>query len=586
MVSQEQPLEYYWSSILWLFLAPAVGGYLFGYDIGGTSFAIVQLASEEYESSPLSLSDAPLKTGWFVSAPSVGALLGTAFIIYVENYQKQSEIDGKTSKSSWNWQKIRNALIPAAIGRRDELRYAGILYFLGGLIQFAASVVANREGDNVNWLLPFAIVSVGRWIYGAAIGFAMHGGPTYLAETTPPNVRGMVVGAKEIAIVVGILSGYWVGDHFCSAMGTIDENQTDGTSSFLYPNGWAQVYGCTMLGAIAMILFSSIIPESPRYMASTSEENKSKDISSDVLESLKFVWKPKRAEEEHRRLMDLLVTQNDQKSGECDKESLRSSSSVASLFSDPSFKPALKAGLGLVILQQITGQPSVLSYATPILAKVPSLSSNASVFLALFKVVATSVSVVLVERNGRKILLTIGCSLMLAALMVLSVAFREESSSNDADTIEDDNDSTIDAKSLFVIGGMFAYIAGYQIGFGPISWLMISEVFPQSIRGTAVALAVQTNFALNAVVQFLVPVLRSEIGLSSTFLLFGCLTAYSLWFIEQSVPETKGLTLEEIEDELLLLAAKNEGVKMEMNSNLNNEGPQQNDERTLLLSPA
>jgi len=506
----------------------------------------------------------------------VGALLGTAFIVYVENYQKKSESGGKT------WLSSSNTLIPAAMGRRDELLYAGILYFVGGLVQFMASVVANKVGDQANWWLPFTIVTVGRWIYGAGIGFAMHGGPTYLAETTPPSVRGMVVGAKEIAIVVGILSGYWVGDLLCSTMTTIDGNDEEGIIGFLYPNGWAQVYACTMLGAVAMIVFSSVIPESPRYMASTSrlsrrsaegnnDETCDEDegMSSDVLESLKFVWTPKRAQEEHRRLTEFSATQNDQQG------SSSSSTSAVSLFSNPSFRPALKAGLGLVILQQITGQPSVLSYATPILAKVPSLSSSASVFLALFKVVATTVSVVLVERNGRKILLMTGCSFMLAALIVLAIAFREENVDGDV-TAGNNDDDTIDANILFVIGGMFAYIAGYQIGFGPISWLMISEVFPQSIRGTAVAFAVQTNFALNAVVQFLVPVLRSKLGLSFTFLLFGCLTAYSLWFIEQNVPETKGLTLEEIEEKLSLLAAKNKRLKMS----------QQKNEQTLLLSSA
>lgn len=248
---------------------------------------------------------------------------------------------------------------------------------------------------------------------------------------------------------------------------------------------------------------------------------------------------------------------------------------MASLFSNPSFRPALQAGLGLVFLQQITGQPSVLSYATPILARVPGLSSSSSVLLALFKVLATSVSVVLVEKNGRKILLTIGCSLMLVALLVLTFAFQDDNDDN-----ENDNETetgTIDTRSLFVIGGMFTYIAGYQIGFGPISWLMISEVFPQSIRGTAVALAVQTNFALNAVVQFLVPILQSELGLSSTFLLFGCLTAYSLYFIQQNVPETKGLTLEEIEEKLSLLAARN---------NNKGEAKAKTDEQTRLLSSA
>ena len=254
-----------------------------------------------------------------------------------------------------------------------------------------------------------------------------------------------------------------------------------------------------------------------------------------------------------------------------------------SLFSDAAVRPALRAGLGLVVLQQVTGQPSVLSYATPILARVPGLDASASILLAVFKVVATSVSVVLVEHHGRKTLLVAGCSLMLVALMVLAVAFQEEASmeedgfdTNDSDgnVTRDSGDSAppLDAKSLLALIGMFAYIAGYQIGFGPITWLMISEVFPQSVRGTAVALAVQANFALNALVQLLVPFLQETLGMSATFVVFGCLTAYSLWFVKDSVPETKGLTLEEIEDKLAALAAKvtaNDTIKTKVNANAN-----------------
>jgi len=206
----------------------------------------------------------------------------------------------------------------------------------------------------------------------------------------------------------------------------------------------------------------------------------------------------------------------------------------------------------LVILQQITGQPSVLSYATPILAEVPGLGNNSSVILALFKVVATTISVLFVETRGRKTLLFIGCTFMTIALLVLTVAF-QTTTANSGDGDGDNGDGTttqpqsLDTRSYLVILGMFAYIAGYQIGFGPITWLMISEVFPQSIRTQAVAVSVQLNFALNALVQFVVPILQTHIGLPSLFGIFGLLSLYSIYFIHHYILETKGLSLEEIE---------------------------------------
>jgi len=106
-----------------------------------------------------------------------------------------------------------------------------------------------------------------------------------------------------------------------------------------------------------------------------------------------------------------------------------------------------------------------------------------------------------------------------------------------------------------VVALVFAYVLGYQLGFGPVAWLLISEIFPLQVRGQAVALAVQLNFAANLLVTFLFPValsaLRSALGskfaLSSLFGLFAILDVYSLYFVFRYVPETKGLTLEQIQ---------------------------------------
>lgn len=98
-----------------------------------------------------------------------------------------------------------------------------------------------------------------------------------------------------------------------------------------------------------------------------------------------------------------------------------------------------------------------------------------------------------------------------------------------------------------------------KVGFGPITWLIISEVFPQSIRGPAVAIAVQTNFLLNAVVQFGVPLLEQQFGLSFMFGMFGLLTVYSIYFVHTKVPETRGLSLEEIEEKLGSMTAGSSG---------------------------
>merc|ERR1712224_852985 len=96
-------------------------------------------------------------------------------------------------------------------------------------------------------------------------------------------------------------------------------------------------------------------------------------------------------------------------------------------------------------------------------------------------------------------------------------------------------------------GAMFVYIGGYQVGFGPIAWLIISEVFPLEVRGQAVSVAVLSNFFWNLVVSFVIPTELAQLGNVPTFGIFAALTALSLLFVYRHVPETKGLSLEEIE---------------------------------------
>ena len=203
------------------------------------------------------------------------------------------------------------------------------------------------------------------------------------------------------------------------------------------------------------------------------------------------------------------------------------------------FRPALIAGIGLVFLQQVTGQPSVLYYAASIFSNA-GLASVATVGVAAFKLVMTLITVFTVDRFGRKLLLYIGISVMLVALIALTIGFLFMGS-------DDGGGGELSPTQTVVLVAMFIYIGGYQIGFGPISWLLISEVFPLEVRGQAVALAVQNNFFWNVVTTYMFPVEEQLIGPSFTFLIFTGICAYSLYFVYRNVPETKGLTLEQIE---------------------------------------
>lgn len=391
---------YYRHAVALLFVVPAIGGFLFGYDIGATSFAIVQLTNDSAKSgASFTLANAPVWTGMVVAAPSFGALLGTAIVFVVAE----------------------------TMGRRLELRVGAILYILGALVELLSARLP---------IAGFALSTliVARIIYGTGIGFAMHSAPAFLGEVMPPTIRGAVVSGKEVFIVCGMLLGYVIGYAFK------DEYR-----------GWAHTFGMTLIPSTIMLLMSHFIPESPRWLASHKRDD-------EALQALEFVWRPQQARIEHDNLI-YARRERDLSS----KDSQPQTSNFHMLCSAPTYRAALTAAVGLVVLQQITGQPSVLSYATPILISA-GLSSYASIVVAFFKVVATLLAVVLVEHCGRKKLLSIGCFLMLTALVILTVTFHGSSystSSNDdrrAKAIHE-----LDARSIFTLIGMFVYIAGYQV---------------------------------------------------------------------------------------------------------------------------
>jgi MFS family permease len=205
---------------------------------------------------------------------------------------------------------------------------------------------------------------------------------------------------------------------------------------------------------------------------------------------------------------------------------------------------AITASVGLVVLQQFSGQPSLISYVTILFSSV-GLSGDFSVWTAILMAFAALFTVCMVDRLGRKILLETGCFLMFVALVVLSLSFWNFRAN------ETDPTSYFSPSQQFVIVlSLLIYIASYQLCFGPLTWLIVSEIFPVDIRGEVTAFLVELNYSLNFLVQFLVPCAQVYIGWSTTFSFFAFILLLALFFINSYVPETKGLTLEAIEKDL------------------------------------
>jgi sugar porter (SP) family MFS transporter len=480
VIALQSQVPFSWMAVIILFAVPAIGGFLFGYDISATSFAIV----DQQRTSNFVATHATIQ-GLIVSASSIGALIGS-FLIYYYN-------------------------ISDSIGRRKELRIASVLFFFGAFFQVVAGMIwphttNDQSANDDSNFVSLCLLLASRLVYGVGIAAAMHGGPTYLAEMTPPTVRGLFVSLKEASIVFGILMGYIIGYIF---------------SLHNIESGWKFTYGFSLIGSTLMYMISFCIPESSRWLLLKGREE-------DSFHALRFVYRQEQdakyvfcqMKQQHNAALQDDATM-DETMGDSVVVTLNVNNSDTSIWSKD-YRAQLTAGLGLVILQQITGQPSVLSYATPILRDA-GLSGSASILLAVFKLFATIVAALTVESFGRKTLLYVGNTCMLLSLIALSTSLSVAGSNNELDN---EPSSSVSYQHYRVLVAMFLYIGGYQISFGPISWLMISEIFPLQVRGQAVAFAVQTNFTFNAIVQFFVPVLQTVIGLNILFGIFAVLTAY------------------------------------------------------------
>lgn len=466
--------SYALSAIILPFLFPALGGLLYGYDIGATSGADISIESAELSGTDwYNLSS--IANGVVVSGSLFGALIGSIIAFNVADI----------------------------LGRRRELIVASLLYAIGALISALA--------------LDLAMLIIGRLIYGFGIGLAMHAAPLYIAETSPPQIRGRLISLKEFFIVLGMLLGYLVSSLAVDAIG-----------------GWRYMYGASIPLALIMTIGMWWLPPTPRWILLCAVQGKGN------LEELK------------RKAASILCrlrgrTLGDMDSDEQIEENLKSiqdvyedeekEASIWELFQGTSLK-ALIIGAGLVFFQQVTGQPSVLYYAATILESAgfsaASDATRVSILIGLFKLLMTGIAVLTVDKLGRRPLLITGVSGMGISLFLLAAYY-----------------AFLGSAPVVAVISLLLYVGCYQASFGPIGWLMISEIFPLRTRGRGLSIAVLVNFSANALVTFSFSPLRVLLGAAILFLIFGIIDIVALFFIIFLVPETKGLTLEEIESKIL-----------------------------------
>lgn len=453
------------------FLFPAFGGLLYGYDIGATSSATISIQSATLSGiSWYNLSS--VEVGLVTSGSLYGALIGSILAFTVADF----------------------------LGRRRELILSSTFYLIGALVTALAP--------------NFAVLVIGRFLYGIGIGLAMHAAPMYIAETAPSQIRGLLISLKEVFIVLGMLVGYTVGSLSVETVA-----------------GWRYMYGVSSPLSLIMGIGMWWLPESPRWILLRAIQGKG-NVQSLRENAITCLCRLR-----GQSISDSAPKQVDEILSELSHSHEEQEATIAEMFQGKCLK-ALIIGAGLVLFQQITGQPSVLYYAATIFQSAgfsaASDATKVSIILGLFKLIMTGVAVLVVDRLGRRPLLLGGVSGMVISLFLLGSYY-----------------TYLDDIPAVAVVALLLYVGCYQLSFGPIGWLMISEIFPLRIRGRGLSIAVLVNFGANALVTFAFSPLKDFLGAGILFFIFGGIAILSLVFIFFIIPETKGLTLEEIEAKLL-----------------------------------
>ena len=376
------------------------------------------------------------------------------------------------------------------IGRRPTTLLAAIIFGLGAVaVAFAPSV---------------AFIILGRFLLGLGVGLASMIVPLYIAEIAPASRRGALVSLNQLMITIGILLSYIVGVLFTPI------------------EGWRYMFGVALIPALILGLGMFSLPESPRWLFEHGRLDKAREV----------LGRSRSPEEVNQELQEM----QDIKNQEGNQERV----SFAELLA-PFVRPALIIGIGLAIFQQVTGINTVIYYAPTILQGVGFSEGGAIAATALgvgvVNVGFTILAVRIIDRAGRRPLLLIGLVGMTISLALLGTVFASGATGDDASVLA----------GVLATACLAIYIASFAISLGPVFWLMISEIYPLRIRGTAMSVASIANWGSNFLVALTFPVLLAALGGADSLWLFAVLGIVAWIFVYFRVPETKNRTLEEIE---------------------------------------
>jgi SP family xylose:H+ symportor-like MFS transporter len=387
------------------------------------------------------------------------------------------------------------------IGRKRGLVIAAVLFLLSALgaaaPEFPFAPIGHGGPGYVGMFVFYRILG------GIGVGLASMLSPMYIAEIAPPKVRGNLVAWNQFAIIFGMLVIYFV---------NFGISKTGSGDAWLNTIGWRYMFLSGVIPAGLFLLLLFLVPETPRFLMLKGNEAGARQVLA------KLVTK----EEGERELSEIRASLSEHHSGKM-----------------LSFGGMLIfIGITLSVFQQFVGINVVLYYATDIF-KGMGMSTNASlmqtIIVGAVNLTFTTVAIFTVDHFGRKPLQIIGALVMAGSMIALGSSL------------------WMGGKGIVALTAMLVYTAGFAVSWGPVTWVLLSEIFPNQIRGKAMAVAVAAQWIANYLVSWTFPILDENPYLVAHFKhgfaywIYGVMSILAALFMWRFVPETKGRSLEQME---------------------------------------
>ena len=503
---------------IFIALIVSLGGFLFGFDASVIS-GVTNFIKPQFE-----LND--LQVGWVVGAPTFSAMFAML-------------VAGPIS----DW-----------MGRKRVLIIVAFLYFISAIW----SAYAGSYNDLV----------IARMIGGVAFGAALILAPLYIAEIAPAEQRGRLVSIQQLNIVLGFsaayFSNYWL------------QGNLEGSSTLSETTVWRWMFGVEGIPAILYFIALFFVPRSPRWLLLKGKEAEAQKI-------LGRLFGQSHAATELQNIKDNIETNQTQPKAK-----------LSMVFSK-GLTAVLLIGLSLGILQQITGVNAIYFYATTIFEQ-SGVGTNAAfaqaVWVGIINVIFTLVAMALIDRMGRKPLVLIGLAGITLSMGLTAYGFNKATYTLPAASIAEmtqelqepllpladqtfENDLTykaalktalgiklytknesllvekgIQMPSILILIGILGFVASFAISLGPVMWVMLSEMFPNLVRGIMISIIGFINSFTSWVVQFMFPWELSNLGNAATYLIYAMFALFGFFLMWRILPETKGKSLEDLEKEL------------------------------------